>query len=169
MNNLSFDRVTQIASAQLPINFKGLWGEVEKIDGPFIHWKLRCKCGSTRGEILAGRLFEGQHRDPLMFCCSKCSKSVTFFDSARDGYDGLLNHGSSYRQHRQFVSTECTNGHQRDFLLSIALGYQLALGELEEIVSKEGGHAADYFDMIAVRVVCSRDDNSVEIGIWECA
>ncbi|MFS0736412.1 hypothetical protein ABC347_05115 [Sphingomonas sp. 1P06PA] len=166
---MSLSETARSAAESPPRNFNGLVAVSEGVQDVFVRWRLQCPCSSTFGRIVAGEVVDREHLDPVRFDCRQCGKSVTFFDSNRDGYDGLLNGGASYRQAKSSVPVTCRQGHTDRFVCLVELSYNIDATEIVEIVSEDGGSTSDYFDVINIHGKCLECGDLVQVGDWECA
>lgn len=169
MSLAKFATTAEAASVQPPEHWSGLSSSLVAVSGPFVRWRLACTCGSAHAGVGVGPIDEGSFLDPLILVCSACGKETVFFDSSKHGYDGILNGGSCYRQAAVTSSLRCGNGHSSTFTLDAEIGYNIDLGELEEIVQEEGGRVSDYFDFVGFEAICTSCQEKVVLGDWECA
>ena len=116
--------------------------------------------GRRQAEAMALRFL-----DPLSYVCTNCGERLRFFDSARDGYDGLLNGGAAYMQGDAAEATACNKCGQSAAFLKCALAYNVDFEEEGDIDLL--ANAQDYFDSIDVSVTCSDCGTERHIGSWE--
>lgn len=158
-----------IARDKLPESFEGLRTISVKVDTVDVMRTLGCICRSNHGEIRATPTRDAQlpFLDPVIFVCTSCRTSVTFFDSSRDGYDGRLNGGASYDQGSNPEASVCLNCGHIPTTLSCDLAYNIDFEEEEQ--SERLSEAQNYFDAISISATCATCSHRRHIGDWETA
>ena len=130
---------------------------------------LGCACESPHGTIQASPTGDDQlsFLDPVTFTCAACGRSVVFFDSQRDGYDGRLNDGAAYEQGEASEPSTCQKCGNTSATLLCGLGYNIDFeeeGELDLLPE-----AQNYFDAIDINGRCGSCGETRHIGSWETA
>src|SRR5687768_6817534 len=124
---------TARAAERQPSNFEGLDAAVVAVDDLAVTRSIACRCGSRTGRVLAGEEWpEGGWADPLTWVCNACQTSSTFFDSARDGYDGRFGHGSTYDQATAEAEIACPECGATSLRVQCELIYNIDPSELDE-------------------------------------
>ena len=108
--------------------------------------------------------------DPLIWICDACGATHTFFDSARDGYDGRLGHGTSYYQATDPVEIHCPACNGRSLNVQCGLIYNIDASELDEDLEPgRVDHLTDLFDALDVNARCASCHTQFNVGAWELA
>ena len=162
---------TARAAERQPTNFDGLKTEVVDVDDLVVTRSIACQCGNPTGRVIAGEpLPDWGWLDPLTWVCDGCEKSHNFFDSARDGYDGRLGHGTTHRQAENQVEIDCPECGGQSLQVQCPLAYNVAASELDDILGPNKSHRlTDYFDWLEAKAECVSCRRRFTIGDWELA
>jgi DNA-directed RNA polymerase subunit RPC12/RpoP len=161
---------TARAAERQPTNFDGLVTEVVAVDSLAVTRSLACPCGSRTGRLLAGERFEDAlWLDPLSFACDACGKTVNFFDSDRDGYDGRLGHGTTQYQATETAAIACPGCGASSLKVQCDLVHNIDASELDEMLGDKAHLLSDYFDWLRVDAECASCGHRFEVGDWELA
>jgi hypothetical protein len=154
-----------------PTNFDGLVTNSIETDGLIVTRHLSCACGSDEGRIIAGKgTEEVEWLDPLHFICSKCGAKVSFFDSQRDGYDGLLNGGACSMQSENEIDVECPGCKSSVLGLAAALFYNIEPDDLDECIEEDQKSVvSDFYDALSIEACCKKCGIRFSVGDWELA
>lgn len=124
---------------------------------------LRAPDPSPYYGIKPGEVF---FRPPHRLRCVSCGHTADLFDPRKDGYDGVLGHGSSYETGEEDESP-ATSANAR-FLISVTFGYSIELDELLEIAEENGISPSDLFDSLGIQGASV--DGGPDLSLdYECA
>jgi hypothetical protein len=161
---------TARAAERQPTNFDGLVTAVVAVDALAVTRSLACPCGSRTGRLLAGERFEDAlWLDPLSFACDACGKTVNFFDSDRDGYDGRLGHGTTHYQATETAAIACPGCGALSLKVRCHLIHNVDASELDEMLGDRSHLLSDYFDALVVEAECASCGGDIYVGDWELA
>ena len=160
---------TARAAERPPTNFDGLETTVVAVDELAVVRVLACTCGGRTGRLLAGERDGEGWLDPLGFACDSCGRTVNFFDSARDGYDGRFGHGTTHVQATQTAAIACPGCGGASLKVRCELIHNIDASEFDELLGKFAHLLSDYFDALVVEAECASCGGEIYVGDWELA
>jgi hypothetical protein len=158
------------ARDRLPANFAGLRAILTTVEGIGVTHEFGCRCGGTTGIVRATPVDgESDYLDPVSFECATCGHLAAFFDSSRDGYEGLLNGGACYEQGADPQIVACSLCGNAATALTCELLYNTDFADEDEGQLELLANAQNYFDCINIQVRCPSCNVARPVGQWELA
>ncbi len=169
-----------ILSTGAPALFDSFAAKLESVDRDeplILTYSLTCEaCGSERFAVSAHPVIvpdpspyhaltpgDTLQRPPHRARCAECGHIAALFDPRRQGYDGVLGHGSGY---------ECGDEGEAfldgPYRLAVSLTYNAEAEELVEIAEEADVKPADLFDWIAIAGKPIEDAEPIDWD-YECA